>query len=158
MKDDMRPPDPAALRQSASDQGERIDDRGSPIDAPERVGYRQPPRHTRFKPGESGNKRGRPKGSKSVDAVLQSLLNQKVTIQDAAGRRRVPAVEALLRALMQRALRGDNRAAKLLLDGQQRLPPPEAPANEAASAAEDQEILEEYLARRRAFERDADAG
>lgn len=124
----------------------------------DRIGYRRPPAHSRFKPGQSGNKRGRPKGSKNIETVVRSLLDQKVTIQDAAGRRRVSAIEALLRTLMQRALRGDNRAAKLLLDVQQKLPPSDAPADATPSSAEDQEILADYLAREAGMKQDAGAG
>ena len=30
------------------------------------VGYRKPPVHTRFKPGQSGNPKGRPKGPRNL--------------------------------------------------------------------------------------------
>ena len=51
-----------------SDPSHRIehDHLANDVDA-EKVGYGRPPLTTRFKPGESGNPRGRPKGSKSLD-------------------------------------------------------------------------------------------
>jgi len=110
-----------------------------------RVGYRRPPTHSRFKPGQSGNPRGRPKGAKNIDTLCRSLLSRKVTIQEHGGRRRVSAVEAILLASIQRAVRGDNRAAKLLLDLQQRLPRTEDAEAAATSTEEDAAIIADFL-------------
>jgi hypothetical protein len=40
----------------------------------EKVGYRKPPAKTRFKPGQSGNLNGRPKGSVNLKTDLRSEL------------------------------------------------------------------------------------
>jgi hypothetical protein len=37
-------------------------------------GYGKPPLHTRFKPGQSGNPRGRPKGSLNFTTDLKTVL------------------------------------------------------------------------------------
>ena len=39
------------------------------------VGYRRPPRHSRFKPGQSGNPRGRPNRSKNINTLMQEELD-----------------------------------------------------------------------------------
>ena len=46
------------------------------------VGYGKPPRHTRFKKGQSGNPRGRPSGSKNLATVLSEALNELVIVAD----------------------------------------------------------------------------
>jgi hypothetical protein len=129
------------------------DDGGAPASddatadaAAPKVGYRRPPVHTRFKPGQSGNPRGRPKGAKNIDVLCRSLLSRKVTIQENGGRRKVTAVEAIVLATIQRAVRGDNRAAKIVLDLQQRMPTQDDAEADAVSSAEDQAIIAEFLA------------
>ena len=46
------------------------------------VGYRRPPIETQFKPGQSGNPKGRPKKAKNEgwDEALWSALNEKVAV------------------------------------------------------------------------------
>ena len=44
------------------------------------VGYRRPPKHARFKPGQSGNRQGRRKHSKSGKTLLMKALNEQVLV------------------------------------------------------------------------------
>ena len=46
--------------------------------APYEVGYGKPPKHTRFQPGQSGNPRGRPKGTKNLKTDLEEELSERV--------------------------------------------------------------------------------
>jgi hypothetical protein len=46
------------------------------------VGYKKPPLHARFKKGQSGNPRARPKRSKDFAALLTEILNEKVTVTE----------------------------------------------------------------------------
>jgi len=118
-----------------------------------RVGYRRPPTHSRFKPGQSGNPRGRPKGAINIDTLCRSLLSRKVTIQENGGRRKVSAVEAILLATIQRAVRDDNRAAKLLLELQQRLPTTGDAEAAGPSTDEDAAIIADFLGKRQEAEK-----
>lgn len=47
--------------------------------APYEVGNKRPPKHSRFKPGQSGNPKGRPKGSHSLSASVGQELRKPVT-------------------------------------------------------------------------------
>jgi len=80
------------------------------------VGYGKPPRHTRFKPGQSGNPRGRPSGSKNLRTLLSDALNESVVIADNGGRRRVSKREAIVTQLVNRSATADWRAVKILLE------------------------------------------
>ena len=53
------------------------------------VGYRNPPHHTQFKKGQSGNPRGRPCGSKNLKTLVNEVLNELVTITENGRRRKI---------------------------------------------------------------------
>ena len=79
------------------------------------VGYRRPPKATQFAAGKSGNPKGRPKGSRSVGAVLKDILQQKIAVTENGKTRRIPALEVMLRRLANDAMRNDPNAIRLLL-------------------------------------------
>ena len=82
---------------------------------PEQVGYGKPPAATRFKKGQSGNPRGRPRHTRNKDIPYDSLLGQMVTIREDGRQRRVTAAEAFLLHLTRRGLAGDSAAARASL-------------------------------------------
>ena len=54
-----------------------------------RVGYKNPPLHTRWAPGcLSPNPSGRPKGSKNTCTLITEKLNGKIAVRDGGGRTR----------------------------------------------------------------------
>jgi Family of unknown function (DUF5681) len=55
--------------------GGSVDEGGA--DADNRVGYRRPPKHSRFQPGQSGNPGGRPLGVKSLSDIVRKIVGQK---------------------------------------------------------------------------------
>lgn len=75
------------------------------------VGYMNPPEHTRFKKGKSGNPRGRPRKREDLNTVLQRVLNRKVRVKD--NDRKIPIQDALIWKLRQLALQGDKQALAL---------------------------------------------
>ena len=77
---------------------------------------KSPPESTRFKPGKSGNPRGRPRGSKGMKAIVQSIAREQITIKEDGVTRSISTAELLLRVIQRKALSGDLRA-KQLIDG-----------------------------------------
>jgi hypothetical protein len=76
-----------------------------------------PPAHTRWPKGKSGNPKGRPPKLPKLDDLLATVMTEE--------RNGLTAAEAVLRALLVKATKGDVRAAELLLDrsfGKMRLP------------------------------------
>jgi hypothetical protein len=73
------------------------------------VGYKRPPEHTRFRPGQSGNPSGRPRNSKNLKTLLHTILNEQISLQDGAKSRKVSKAEAIMRRLIVGALKGDAR-------------------------------------------------
>jgi Family of unknown function (DUF5681) len=85
---------------------------GLPDDVEESdVGYRKPPRTTRFAKGRSGNPAGRPRG-RHREAPYEAVLGQMVKIREGGIERPVTAAEAFLLQLTKRALEGDGAAAR----------------------------------------------
>ena len=115
----------------------------------EKVGYRKPPAMTRFKPGQSGNPNGRPKGSVNLKTDLYSELSEKIRIREGERNLKVSKQRAMLKALVAKALKGDARAANVVLTLVGKLFEPEAAAEQVpALTSDDQAILERFLARR----------
>ena len=79
------------------------------------VGYRKPPEATRFKPGKSGNPKGRPRGSANLATDLCAELGEQITVREGGQARRVSKQRALIKSLMAKALQGDVRATTALL-------------------------------------------
>ena len=91
------------------------EDKDAYIGKSERAGYRNPPRSTRFRKGQSGNPRGRPK-NRHRQAPYEAVLGQDVTIREGGETRRVTAAEAFLQQLTKRGLEGNAPATRDLLE------------------------------------------
>ena len=74
------------------------------------VGYGNPPESTRFKKGQSGNPKGRRKGSHNVATVLAATLREKVIVNENGTRKTVTKLEAAVKQLVNKAASGDLRA------------------------------------------------
>lgn len=89
-----------------------------PKDQSYEVGYGRPPKAHRFKPGQSGNPRGRPKKKKeSFDEVMNAALAQKVLVRDAEGHRlMMTKSDAVIASTLRDAIKGNPTARKLVFD------------------------------------------
>ncbi|MEP6983542.1 MAG: DUF5681 domain-containing protein [Sphingomicrobium sp.] len=80
------------------------------------VGHGRPPVQTRFRPGASGNPKGRPKGATGLNTLVRDMMTEKMPVRTAAGvTKKMPRVEVLLRKVFELALKGDPRAQSQLL-------------------------------------------
>ena len=78
------------------------------------LGYCNPPEHTRFKAGQSGNPSGRPKGTLNLATVLERTLREKVAIEENGQRKILTKLEAAIKQLTDKATSGDLKAVQLL--------------------------------------------
>ena len=104
------------------------------------VGYRRPPKATRFKTGQSGNPKGRPRGSPNLATDLSAELGEQITIREGGQARQVGKQRALIKSLMAKALQGDVRATTALLALYARSIP-ESPEDESAVVEEDELLI-----------------
>jgi hypothetical protein len=79
------------------------------------VGYKRPPQHSRFKPGQSGNPSGRAKGSQNLKTLFQKIMKEEVQLREGTDVRKVTKAEAIMRGLVIGALKGDTRSMGTLL-------------------------------------------
>src|SRR6266481_735607 len=91
-----------------SDRGEKS---ASDHAAHHPVGYGQPPLASRFKPGTSGNAKGRPKGSKNFKTLIKQAMTASISIQEGQTSRRVSKIEGVVLRQLQSALKGNERSA-----------------------------------------------
>jgi hypothetical protein len=80
-----------------------------------KVGYGRPPRAHQFKPGQSGNPKGRRLGSRSLAALVAHELDQLITIKENGAPRRISKRQAVAKQLTNKIILGDPRALKLYL-------------------------------------------
>src|SRR5580704_3397675 len=81
-----------------------------------KVGYGRPPRHTRFKKGQSGNPKGRPPGSANAKTIVSRAISEKVTIREGDKARAMTKLEGMLQAHLVKAIKGDARSASLVIN------------------------------------------
>lgn len=83
------------------------------------VGYRRPPTHSQFKPGKSGNPRGRPKRSVlGFDNFLHQELLSTVLIQTNGKPQTLSKYEVILKQIVKCAMEGNFRFVRMMIDTQ----------------------------------------
>jgi hypothetical protein len=117
------------------------------------VGYRKPPRHTRFRRGQSGNPRGRPPGAKNLSSLLTEALDELVVVTENGGRKRISKRQAAFKQLVNEAAKGNWRALKLLVDMLQDIERRTEPQTEETSfSLADEKVIAQWKARQRGKE------
>lgn len=111
------------------------------------VGYGRPPREHQFKPGSSGNPRGRPKGANGFRADVEAALGARITINEGGRKKKISVAAAALKRMIQKAVvDGDLRAIERLLALAQQADPGVAPPPTTVTP-DDQALIDDFLAR-----------
>jgi hypothetical protein len=114
--------------------------------------YRKPPKDKQYKPGQSGNPTGRPKGVRNFKTDLDEALRALVEVRINGGVRRITRQEAVLQTLAEKASDGDLRAIQHLTSLIFRLMDDRSEAPAAVLESNDRAILDEYYEERKALE------
>lgn len=112
------------------------------------AGYRRPPAASRWKKGQSGNPSGRKRGTANLKTDLVAEMSEVIQISEGGNPRRITKQRALLKSLTANAIKGEPRAANLILNLLARLleddPPPTA---NSPVSAEDKAMLKAFFDR-----------
>jgi hypothetical protein len=118
-------------------------------DADDAVGYKRPPKHTRFQPGRSGNAAGRRKNVRNFKTDLMEELREMIVIRENGRERKISKQRAFIKALVTAAIKSDVRAINAVVActrnfdaGIDEVPP-------EAVDTEDLDILEAFVTRER---------
>ncbi|MEN1704655.1 MAG: DUF5681 domain-containing protein [Planctomycetota bacterium] len=105
------------------------------------VGYGKPPKNTRWKKGQSGNPKGRPKKTKEFQSLIERELDATVTISEGGKPVRLTLRELIAKTVVRGAAKGDKQFFKVLQ------PKLEASVDEVEFTMEDDDraILESFL-------------
>jgi hypothetical protein len=107
------------------------------------AGYGKPPRAHQFKPGQSGNPTGRPRGAKNEETILRELLQHKVGINERGKTRKITLLEAVLRRVAEDSLKGNLKSLAFLLNRYNAIP--RGDPTQDGIGQDDKAVLEAYL-------------
>jgi hypothetical protein len=77
------------------------------------VGYGKPPLHTCFRKGQSGNPKGRDKGTKNFATIFMKAMSQPVSINENGKRKTISKLAAAVTQLANDAARGDKKSIQV---------------------------------------------
>jgi hypothetical protein len=109
------------------------------------VGYGNPPREHQFKPGMSGNPKGRPKGAKNESTILRDILAQKIENRSGGRVRKISVLNGILLRIADDALKGNTKSAAFILNRYAALVSGELQPQDLST--EDSQVLEAFARR-----------
>lgn len=111
------------------------------------VGWGKPPKSGQFKPGKSGNPKGRPNGARGFKTDLEEALKASISVTKNGKSVKMTAQQAVIARLMEKALNGDIRAlAEIISLTVKHFPDePEENTQDAPLPKPDADILDRYV-------------
>ena len=112
------------------------------------IGYRRPPASGRFQKGQSGNPKGRPKGSPNFITLLEQELSATIVVNENGKKKTVTRMKAMVKRLVAGALQGDHKALISLVEILRRTGTLAHREQENLLPDDHEAILEAYVERR----------
>ena len=111
------------------------------------VGKGRPPTATRWKPGQSGNPKGRPKGTRNAATMAKAELARKVVVNLNGVKRKMSVAQIAFRRLGDKSTGGDIKAFNYLLTLQDNVAPADVDTAGGTTSEQDKQIIENYYKR-----------
>lgn len=110
------------------------------------VGYKHPPRKYQFKPGQSGNPKGRPKANRDFSLDITDELNEIISIKESGKVKKITKKRALAKRLVNDALSGKVASTKIITSILASIPIKQEDLDKELSV-DDAQILKDYIER-----------
>ena len=76
-----------------------------------------PPKEYQYQKGQSGNPRGRPRGTRNRNTIVREQMNRKITLTGPNGNsRRISTKEGIIAKQINKALQGNTYSAKWMIE------------------------------------------
>ena len=109
------------------------------------VGRGKPPTENQFKPGQSGNPTGRPKGSKNFRTDFMEELQIKIEITEGGKKQEVTKQRAIIKRMINGAMGGEVKAADAVMKLSLAFTDPEEIAADNKLSIEELKLLEAFI-------------
>ncbi|MEQ1752523.1 MAG: DUF5681 domain-containing protein [Micropepsaceae bacterium] len=111
-------------------------------------GYGNPPKEHQFKPGKSGNPKGRPRGTVKLAGILGKAIQEQRVVTVGGRKTTMSNMEIMVRKTMEKANGGDAKSFSLMMNLlAEHNPELLAELRQRTLEAEDQELLKDFLTR-----------
>ena len=118
------------------------------------VGFGKPPAAHQFKPGQSGNRRGRPRGRINIATALRDAVQQMRPVTIGGKPREMSTLDVMTRKQIEKAAAGDSKAFHVVFDLLKEFAPDLlAAVTQKSVSQEDLDLLADYTARHGAVKR-----
>jgi hypothetical protein len=94
----------------SGDDEDRASETSADLGDANRVGYGKPPLSSRFKPGQSGNPRGKRKRQKALKTIVREAIYEKVEVNTPRGPKRMSKLAVTVHTMVNNAAKGDAKA------------------------------------------------
>ena len=115
----------------------------------QKVGYKNPPKQSRFKPGQSGNPSGRPKKKLTPMEAFFAELDKPIVVKEGGKKRRMTREQALLMKTYSDAMAGDPSSRRIVYGIIERRSASTGETAPVDLSADDEAILQAFLEQHR---------
>ncbi len=112
------------------------------------IGYRRPPKTGQFKKGQSGNPKGRPKGSANFMTLLDQELNQTITVNENGKKKEITRLHAAVKRLVADVLQGNQKTMMSMFEMMRRAGKFEEADVDDQMSNDYEAILETFISKR----------